>query len=168
MSLLPCHRRDFHKLTMAAFGGLLAGSAIGCGDDKKGKTGGGKTGAQGSDTQGPDGTGKTKLTEAQEVMLKEPHVCRGLTACKVTGAGKENACAGQGTCATAAAHDCSGMNECKGQGGCGETAGRNACKGQGECAVPLSDKTWQKARPAFEQAMKAGGKTFGGAPKKKA
>ena len=39
--------------------------------------------------------------------------------------------------ATTAAHDCKGMNACKGQGGC-KTAdhackGQNTCKGQGGC-----------------------------------
>ena len=37
-------------------------------------------------------------------------------------------------------HDCKGLNECKGQGGCktGDNgcAGKNSCKGKGGCAVP--------------------------------
>ena len=137
-----CNRRDFHKLSMAAFGGLLAGAAAGCGDSEE--------------------------DAAADVnhMLEEPHVCRGLNACEGKGEGKDNACAGQGTCATAAKHECKGTNECKGQGGCSETSGRNSCKGKGECAVPLSDEKWTKARKAFEQAMKKAGKEVGEAPAK--
>ena len=102
----------------------------------------------------------------------KPHVCRGLNTCKGKGGcgatkGK-NACAGQGGCATAAKHDCKGQNACKGEGGCGATPGKNACKGKGSCAVPLSDKTWAKARATFEAAMKKAGKEFGSAPPKKA
>jgi hypothetical protein len=37
------------------------------------------------------------------------------------------------------AHDCKGMNACKGQGGCKTTdhdcKGKNSCKGQGGCKV---------------------------------
>jgi hypothetical protein len=36
----------------------------------------------------------------------------------------------------------------------------------GECAVPLSDKTWPKARKRFEELMKKEGKKIGDAPKK--
>jgi hypothetical protein len=66
-----------------------------------------------------------------------------------------------------AAHDCNGMNDCKGQGGCGEHPGENECKGKGGCEVPLSDKTWPKARKRFEELMTRGGKKFGDPPPKK-
>lgn len=99
-------------------------------------------------------------------MLTEPHVCRGLNTCKGMGAGKDNECAGLGTCATAEAHSCHAANDCKGSGGCGTTAGINECKGTGECGVPLNDKTWKRARATYEAAMNSAGKSFGEAPPK--
>lgn len=131
-------RREFSKLTMAAFGGAVAGVA-----------------ASASGAWAADDT------------KKDIHVCRGLNECKSNGADGKNKCAGQGQCATAKAHTCSGGNECKGQGGCGETPGENACKGKGKCGVPLMDKAWDKARKRFEERMKKAGKKFGSAPKKK-
>jgi hypothetical protein len=58
------------------------------------------------------------------------------------------------------------MNDCKGQGGCGENPGSNSCKGKGGCHVPLMDEAWTKARAGFEAAMKKQGKTIGEAPAK--
>jgi hypothetical protein len=80
--------------------------------------------------------------------------------------GTKNSCAGEAHCATVPAHDCNGMNDCKGQGGCGEHPGENECSGKGACAVPLSDKTWPKARQRFEELMSAAGKKFQNAPAK--
>ncbi len=71
-----------------------------------------------------------------------------------------------GSCATAKAHDCATMNECRGQGGCGEKPGENECKGKGACHVPLADKAWPKARKRYEELMTADKKKFGPAPKK--
>jgi hypothetical protein len=136
-------RRDFSKLTAAAFGGIVLGAAMG---------------GQAAD--------KNPKHDAKR-LLEEPHVCRGLNSCKGKGKGVENACAGQGNCATAEKHSCKGDNACKGQGGCGEFAGQNACKGQGECGVPLKEKTWKSARKAYEAQMKKAGKAFGAAPKAK-
>jgi hypothetical protein len=133
-------RRDFNKLTVAAFGGVLLGATI---------------------------TGRA-ADHDPSLLLKDPHTCRGLNTCKGKGKGAKNSCAGQGNCATAEAHSCKGDNTCKGQGGCGEYPGQNSCKGQGSCEVPLSEKSWKKARTAFEAQMKKAGKTFGDAPKKKA
>lgn len=140
-------RRDFSKLTAAAFGGVLLGStlAASAADDKPGK-------------------GK----HDPELLLQEKHVCRGLNTCKGKGKGKDNSCAGMGNCALVETHSCNGENACKGQGGCGEYAGQNSCKGQGSCEVPLKEKTWKAARKAFEAQMKKSGKTFGAAPKAKA
>src|SRR5258707_15283635 len=91
----------------------------------------------------------------------------GINTCKNKGKkGTTNECAGQAHCATVAAHDCNGMNDCKGQGGCGENPGENACKGKGGCEVPLSDKTWPKARKHFEELMTRAGKKFGAPPPK--
>jgi hypothetical protein len=134
-------RRDFNRLTAAAFGGVLLGTTLGA--------------------HAADG----KLDPAN--MLGDKHVCRGLNTCKGKGQGSKNSCAGMGDCATAEKHSCGGENACKGQGGCEGVAGQNACKGQGKCEVPLKEKTWKQARAAFEKQMKKMGKAFGDAPKAK-
>lgn len=142
------NRRDFHKLTTAAFGGLMAGAAVGCSK---------------TETENVQGPPKPAATE---VAMADVHVCRGLNTCKGKGIDGKNACAGQGVCATKA-HSCGAQNDCKGQGGCGETPGENACKGKGDCAVPLGmGKSWEKARARFEERMKKAGKEFGAAPPK--
>jgi hypothetical protein len=135
-------RRDFSKLTMAAFGGLMAGAA-GCGKGKEGV---------------PEGK-----EPSVAYLLEEPHVCRGLNTCANQGVSAKNACAGQGTCATAKQHECAGENECKGQGGGSEHPGQNGCKGLGGCEVPLR-QAWDTARAAFESAMEEQGKQVGTAP----
>ena len=135
------NRRNFSKLTAAAFTGVLLGAAL----------------------QGRAADAK----HDPELLLGEKHVCRGLNTCKGKGKSKDNACAGTGKCHTYASHSCSGSNACKGQGGCGDYAGQNSCKGTGECSVPLDDKTWKKARKAFEKQMTKAGKTFKDAPPKK-
>lgn len=138
-------RRDFTRLSMAAFAGVVVGTTgITSADDKKAEEGG------------------------ESLLLQEPHVCRGLNTCKGKGVTEDNACAGQGKCATAEKHSCKGENACKGQGGCGENPGENACKGKGDCAVPLQEKAWKNARANFEAAMKKAGKKFGKAPEAKA
>jgi hypothetical protein len=155
-------RRDFHKLTLAAVSGLMAG-ASGCGKPSAPPPGGAAT----APSPSPDlGASAVELTDAEKILLAEPHVCRGLNTCKGLGKGGENACAGQGACASVAEHACATQNECKGQGGCGADPGFNACKGQGGCHVPLMDEAWTKARSAFEEAMKKSGKTVGAAPAK--
>src|SRR5690348_9718796 len=132
------NRRDFTKLTMAALGGALAGAgAVHAAAQEDGK----KAKPKAKDPKKP-------------LLLQEPHICRGLNTCKNKGKGGKNACAGQGNCATAKGHTCSGDNECRGLGGCGKTPGENACKGKGECAVPLGDKAWARARKRFEAAAK--------------
>ncbi len=140
----PVSRRDFSRLTAAAFGGVLIGSSLL---------------AHAADKDAKDDPA---------LLLQDKHVCRGLNTCTGKGAGGKNTCAGQGNCAIADKHTCKGDNACKGQGGCGEHAGQNACKGQGDCSVPLDAKTWKKARKAFEAQMKKAGKTVGPAPKAKA
>lgn len=134
-------RRDFSRLTMAAFGGVLIGSTL------------------------AGRAAESKYDPAN--MLGDKHVCRGLNTCKGKGKGEKNSCAGMGDCATAEKHSCSGENACKGQGGCDGHAGQNSCKGQGSCEVPLTEKNWKKARVAFEKQMKKMGKTFGKAPEAK-
>lgn len=167
------NRRDFHRLTAAAVGGILAGSMIGCSEDKpkpKAPTG---TGANAK--HDPDDKNATKDASkdvnavAANDWLGDVHVCRGLNACKNKGKkGTMNECAGRGECQTLAAeHGCSGMNDCKNQGGCGATAGRNECKTKGGCHVPLMEDAWKDARVAFEAAMKKAGKPVGDAPAEK-
>ena len=149
------NRRDFSKFTVAAFGGMLAGTAIGCGggeEEAAPATGGSET----SGTETPE-TGTT-------VAATDKHICRGLNDCKGKGADGKNACAGQGACATSNAHSCHAANECKGLGGCDGTAGQNDCKGKGGCGVPLNEDTWTKVRAAFEEKRKAAGEPVGAAP----
>lgn len=136
-------RRHFSTLTLAAFGGILAGTGV---------------------TQAAE----DKKTGKKSPYLSEPHICRGLNTCKAKDPQKDNACAGQGNCATVEAHSCKGENVCRGQGGCGEKIGENNCKGMGGCEVPLGDDKWKKARKRFEEVMTAEGKKVGPAPAKKA
>jgi len=153
-------RRDFNRLSMAAFGGVLAGTVAGCSKSDTPDAGATATGtAETSPAEGGDGAA---ADENVSLLLQEPHVCRGLNSCK----SDKNECAGTGACASVAAHDCAGHNECKGQGGCGENPGENACKGKGHCSIPLMDSAWTKARAGFEKAMTGAGKKFGDAPAK--
>ena len=135
------NRRDFGKLSLAAFAGMCAGARSAHGADEK-----------------------KDEKKKKNPLLTDKHVCRGLNTCKGKGADKKNGCAGMGTCAVAAAHTCGSGNECKGQGGCGEHPGENQCKAQGDCHVPLQPAAWKKARKRFEELMKADGKKFGKAP----
>jgi len=142
------NRRDFQRLSVAALGGLMAGTSLARADD---------------DDEKPK-----KKDPKKPLLLQDPHVCRGLNAsCKGEVGGEKNDCAGQSQCATAKDHSCGGENECAGLGGCGETPGENKCKGTGKCHVPLNDAAWAKARKSFEAAMKKAKKEFGAAPKKK-
>lgn len=161
-------RRDFNRLSMAAFGGVVAGTFAGCADEgadpAPASAPAPDAGAapDGSDTTATEGeeAGEPAAEETASLLMGEKHVCRGLNQCK----SDANACAGQGTCATFAAHECGTHNECKGQGGCGDKPGENACKGMGKCAVPLKEHAWGKARANFEAAMTAAGKEAGPAP----
>lgn len=154
-------RRDFHQLAAAAMGGIVAGSLAGCeSQPSKPAAENAPTPALGEAAPAAEETMKTSL------LMEEPHVCRGLNMCKNQGASKENACAGQGSCASVAKHDCAQQNECKGQGGCGANPGENDCKGKGGCHVPLMDHAWDSARKNFEAAMKKAGKEVGAAPAK--
>lgn len=149
-------RRDFHKWTLAA----LSGVAAGCAKPATPPAGGAAVVPPGA------GMADAVVTDAELLMLDEPHTCRGLNACKGLGKGGDNTCAGTGACASVAEHACSTQNECKGQGGCGENPGMNSCKGKGGCHIPLMEEIWPKARAAFEAAMKKSGKEFSAAPAK--
>ncbi len=135
MGRIDVSRRDFGKLTLAAFGGVLAGSMLGA---------------------RPLTAEEAKEGEA----AAEAHACCGLNTCKGHGAGADNECAGTGKCATVEAHGCGGHNACKNQGAQYD----NACKGQGSCAVPVKGEAWKKARASFEAAMTKAGAKFGAAP----
>jgi hypothetical protein len=82
------NRRDFSKLTFAAFGGVLAGSML----------------------------GRRPLLASDKEAAKDLHACCGLNSCKGEGQGAGNNCAGMGHCATVQKHGCAGTNACKGQG----------------------------------------------------
>ncbi len=131
-------RRRFHELTAAALGGLATGAVVGCG---------------GGDGAKDDGK-----------AVADVHLCRGLNDCKGKGKGGDNACRGQGACATAKEHSCGGQNECKGLGGCGENVGANDCKTKGGCQVPLMDSAWEKLRKRKEQEWKGKQAEFSDAP----
>lgn len=164
------NRRDFHRLTMAAFGGALAGAAGGCGpaETKPPAASGGGGATPGDGEQGGSAAAgdSAALENSVAAVGVEKHLCRGLNACKNQGASGANDCAGQGTCATLEHHACGGENACKGQGGCGKTAVENECKGKGGCHVPLMDEVWDKARKIFEAKMKKAGTPVGAAPAK--
>jgi len=157
------NRRDFNRLTAAAFGGVLAGSMTGCGsDDEKKPNSSGATPGIGSSQPAKSGGKEVASTKG------DPHACRGLNACKGQGADGANDCAGQGDCATKEwHHSCGSDNACKGQGGCGDNPTQNDCKGQGGCHIPLMDSAWEKAREFFEKKMTEADKKFGDAPPKK-
>ncbi len=149
----PVNRRDFHKLTMAAMGGMMAGSVIGCAGKKTEKSDA-KSNEEGAGNEKPGGG-----SEVAEVGWAGLHVCRGLNACKGKGKTGKNACAGQGECASPKVkHACNGQNACKNQGGCGDTAGSNACKGKGGCSVPLMEDAWKTAYKKFKADMEKAGK----------
>lgn len=144
MSQDGMNRREFTTLAAAAIGGIV----VGCKKKEKSKT----------------GDGSEKKTGAGGMMTSADHACRGLNDCKNQGKSKENACRGQGTCATVE-HSCGGENACKNQGGC-QGKFPNACKGKGGCHVPIKDKdNWAKARAAYEAQWNKDMKKFGDAPK---
>jgi len=134
-------RRRFNQLTAAAFGGLAAGSLLGCqGDDKSAEV-------------------------ASVKPTGDAHLCRGLNDCKGKGKSGDNTCRGQGSCASFEA-SCAGQNECKGLGGCGANPGTNDCKGQGGCHVPLMPGAWETVRKRLEGEWKQKELAFGEAPPK--
>jgi len=147
-------RRDFHKLTTAALGGLAAGSILGCGQKNAPP-------AAGQFSPVPSG-GEVTLAKA------DVHLCRGLNDCKGLGKDGKNDCRGQGACATAKEHTCGGQNDCKGLGGCGEEVGANDCKTKGGCHVPLMDDAWATLRKKKEAEWGEKKLEVGAAPPKAA
>jgi hypothetical protein len=187
-------RRDFSRWSLAALGGTLAGTCAlaqqaapvqppqpieppgsilprvappEARDESRPdseKVNPNATDPKAADAKPDANTSRDKKTDKKPP--KEIHICRGLNSCAGQGAGGENKCAGQGTCATtpAAPHECTTGNFCKGQGGCGPTAGKNKCKGYGEGAVPILEEEWGRLRKEFEARMKRLGKKIGVAP----
>lgn len=108
----------------------------------------------------------------------------GLNACKGHDRFGTNNCAGTGYCATAQAHTCHTLNNCRGQGGCGlygssedqQKPGSNDCAWQGSCAVPIQAErfstqgpnkgksVWLLARKLFEERMNAAKRNVGKSP----
>jgi len=158
------NRRDFNRLTFAAFGGMVAGSMTGCKPENTSApvTPPGSETEAGSTTK--DDHDNAEGDKNVSLLMSEPHVCRGLNTCKGKHGGVENDCAGLGACASVAKHTCAGSNECKGQGGCGTNPGMNSCKGKGGCSIPLMEGAWKLARTEFEKAMEKAGKKVGAAP----
>lgn len=144
MNRPPLDRRQFNHLAAAALGGLAAGTLAGCGKSSE-------PGASTAPTTASAG---------------DKHLCRGLNECKGLGKGGDNACRGQGACATSKEHSCGGQNECKGLGGCGETAGANECAGKGGCHVPLMDDAWATVRKRLETKWTESKSEFAPAPAK--
>jgi hypothetical protein len=149
----PLDRRQFNQLLGAAFGGLVAGSTLGCSQPSA-------SGSAPAEVAAAD----APKDEKKDDKKAEKHACRGLNACKGQAVDMKNACAGQGICANVKHHSCGGHNECKNLGGCGKTAGANDCKGQGGCSVPMHEGAWETARKHFEARMTKAGKKFGPAP----
>ncbi|MDB5338922.1 MAG: hypothetical protein JWN70_4541 [Planctomycetaceae bacterium] len=165
MSSNELNRRDFHRLSMAAMGGVMAGSLVGC-ETKPAVPPAAPPTAPVSTPTPP----AVASTDAVAVEKQEWHLCRGLNECKGKGGGEakgKNECAGLGECASVKEHACGGENECKGQGGCGANAAENECKGKGGCHIPLMDEPWTKVRKKLEEKMKTAGKKLGDAPPKK-
>ncbi len=157
-------RRELSRLAVAALGGLVTGALAGC--TKQPSEASAKQPSESGKSQSPSPATANSDAKAS-LLLNDPHVCRGINTCKNKGKkGTTNDCAGQAHCATVPAHDCNGTNDCKGQGGCNDHPGENECKGKGACQVPLSDKTWPKARKRFEELMTNAGEKFGSAPAK--
>ena len=108
------NRRDFSKLTMAAFGGMLAGTAASAAAQEK----------------------ESKKDSKKNPLLVEPHVCRGLNTCKGKGKGGDNACAGQGNCATVEAHSCKRRERLPWPGRLRHQARRERLQGHGRLLGP--------------------------------
>ncbi|HZZ74201.1 MAG TPA: hypothetical protein VFE24_18340 [Pirellulales bacterium] len=164
MSHHDLNRRDFNKLSAAAFGGLLGGTLAGC--NKADLKADSKADPQG-ESKDPAAAEPVAAAKGTQVASAEGHLCRGINTCKNLGVSKKNDCAGQGDCATFRTHTCGGDNDCKGQGGCGPNPGLNDCKGKGGCSLPLHSGTWDKVRARFEEKMKLAGKPIGKAPPEK-
>ena len=169
-------RRDFNRLTATAFGGVLAGTVIGCGGDDDASSSdtvsdGDVTVATDDATSDATPTSDDSPANGEQTPvggeLPEHNACLGLNQCKEYGKNAgEHDCAGQGSCATMASAGPE-KNQCKFLGACNGEVGANACKGQGGCQVPIEpfgDELWLQARAAFEKRMKTKRTEVGTAP----
>jgi hypothetical protein len=145
------NRRDFHKLSALAMGGMMAGSLAGCGTKTE------KTAEPPAEKPEADTAGIGAKNDPALAQWTVNHLCRGLNACKGLGSDRKNDCAGLGECAITDHHTCGGQNDCKNLGGCGETAASNECKGQGGCQVPLMEAAWKTAYEKFKADMTKAG-----------
>lgn len=138
----------------------------------------------GCSTPAPAPTPNTTTTTVNVPL--ELHICMGLNACRGHDRYGTNECAGTGYCATAQAHTCHTLNNCRGQGGCGlygdgeeqNFPGANDCSWQGSCAVPVQAErystqgdnkgksVWVLARKLFEERMRKSNRNFGASPYK--
>ena len=128
------NRRDFTKLTAAAFGGLVAGSMIGCGKGKEGDAVAATAAKHACRGLNDCKSDKNKCAGQGTCSTATPHECGG-----------HNDCKNQGGCG-----DTPGANSCKEKGGC--------------AVPITDKDMWKSARAAFEKRMKAADKTFGNAP----
>ena len=78
------NRRDFNRLTMAAFGGVVAGSMVGCcGNMDTAETSQSSSTPEGDASQTPEGDNGEESSLAEvptNTWTDEKHVCRGLNA----------------------------------------------------------------------------------------
>lgn len=136
------------------------------------------------DNNGCGGSSSANTPTPSITSPLELHACMGLNACKGHDRFGTNSCAGAGYCATAQAHTCHTLNNCRGQGGCGlygsgeeqTKPGANDCAWQGSCAVPIQAErystqgpnkgkgTWMLARKLFEKRMETANRNVAPAP----
>jgi hypothetical protein len=190
MSDPSVHRRDFSRLSLAAFGGVVTGvtawgqtppppiapprpivppsdtpaaaeSPTAKADGEKSTTGSDDVSAKAAKDKAADAKKKKDGEKPKEI-----HICRGLNYCKGQGKSGTNECAGRGDCATTptSPHECATGNACKNLGGCGPTAGKNQCAGYGDGSVPLLEEEWPRLRAEFEYKMKRLRREIGPAP----
>ena len=119
------------------------------------------------------------MTKTTAPSVLERHACQGLNACAGHGYEGSGTKPGDGRCATAIDHSCTGTNSCSYQGGCGYkngnvdrnwVPGENQCAGAGGCQTPIlasatfakgpykDDNVWDRARTLFRERMVAVGK----------
>ena len=130
-------RRDFGKLALAAFGGVVAGSVLG-------------------------GSLLSADEMKKEAAKADAHACCGLNACKGQGKGGDNDCAGQGKCSTTEAHGCAGRQRLQEPG----RRGHQRLQGTGELHGAHQGRRLEEgARQTTRPSMTKAGKKFGPPPR---
>jgi hypothetical protein len=160
MSVNPLDRRDFSRLSLAAVGGLMAGSAAiaqeppsivdpNAGAPKPATEPRRDAADAKKEPPAPevkeevydDAAELAKRQKKREEMAKkekliedkkpkEVHICRGLNTCEGKGKSGDNKCAGQGDCATTLA----APHECTTGNACRNQGGCNGMAGKNRCA----------------------------------